>query len=488
MGIQVEQVDFSAADYEVFTERLYAGLDQLRTLLACGALCEPTCSLGAEVELVLIDALGFPAPISRELLTGELTGNFQLEIDRFNLEYNLQPVPALGKPFSSLRLELEQALSAVERAAAPYAAHAEMIGILPTLTEGDLGSQAMTDLPRYHALSAALKRMRGGRFDIIIDGLDPLTTAADDVTLEGANTSFQVHVRTPADRFANIFNAMQLAAAPVLAVSTNSPLFAGHRLWEETRIALFKQSVDGRVHEPLQPRRPPRVAFGHGWVRHGAFELFAQAVSLYPVLIPAVDKRPPPMPGELPRMAELSLHAGTVWSWNRPVFDAQGSGHLRIEARCLPAGPTTLDMMASAAFFVGLAHGLAAEADVLVESMPFAYAAWNFYRAAQYGMDAEVVWPGRYRIQSLTARALAEKLLGTATRGLLELGVDAAEARGLLDVVAARIAHGMTGARWQRQQLAHLEASLPRTQALQRLVQRYGELSRSGEPVHTWKV
>ena len=29
-----------------------------------------------------------------------------------------------------------------------------------------------------------------------------------------------------------------------------------------------------------------RVPFGHGWVRHGAFELFAESCHLYPIIIP----------------------------------------------------------------------------------------------------------------------------------------------------------------------------------------------------------
>jgi hypothetical protein len=64
--------------------------------------------------------------------------------------------------------------------------------------------------------------------------------------MEGANTSFQVHLRVDPDRFASHFNAAQLATGPALAVAGNSPTFLGHPLWEETRVALFKQAVDDR--------------------------------------------------------------------------------------------------------------------------------------------------------------------------------------------------------------------------------------------------
>lgn len=492
MGVQVDQVEFSGADYVAFERRLYLQLDQLRQWLEKGALCDPVYSLGAEVELVVADDAGRPLPLSQVLLAKVSNPRLQLEIDRFNLEYNLWPVPAEGKPFSAMLQDLDAALIAVRRAARLHDGYVYTIGILPTLTEGDLCSSAMTDLPRYQALSAALRQLRDGPFVIDIDGAEPLRTATDDVAFEGANTSFQVHMRTPANHFADLYNALQLATAPALALSTNSPLFASHRLWEETRIALFKQSVDGRAPGLIEPRRPPRVSFGHGWVRTGALELFAQAVALYPVLLPVLDLHEPAcrtaQAGTVPpHLSELSLHTGTVWTWNRPVYDPSAGGHLRIEARALPAGPTPVDMMASAAYLLGLAHGLSPQAGELVEAMPFSHASWNFYRAAQYGLDAELVWPGRYRMRTLSARALAEELLPIAAHGLSQLGVDPQEATWLLDVIGSRLAHGTTGARWMTAELTQLETSYPRARALQALVGRYRELSTIADPVHTWR-
>ena len=70
-----------------------------------------------------------------------------------------------------------------------------MIGILPTLRKDHLTPELMTDAPRYRALSRGLRRMRHDPFDIQISGADPLHIVSNDIGLEGANTSFQVHLR-----------------------------------------------------------------------------------------------------------------------------------------------------------------------------------------------------------------------------------------------------------------------------------------------------
>src|SRR5690606_41295093 len=87
-----------------------------------------------------------------------------------------------------------------------------------------------------------------------------------DVTFGGAATSFPLHLRVAPAEFASAFNAAQVATAPALAVSANSPFFLGRRLWAETRAALFRQAVDHRPTPLIDDWRPARVSFGHGWV------------------------------------------------------------------------------------------------------------------------------------------------------------------------------------------------------------------------------
>jgi hypothetical protein len=221
-----------------------------------------------------------------------------------------------------------------------------MVGILPTLNSSHLQRDFMTDLPRYRALTNELTALKVEPFLVHINGADSLKMCSDEVTLEGANTSFQIHLKVPADGFANLYNAAQLTNPLVLALAGNSPTFLGKKLWHETRIALFKQSIDNRIHALTKWRQPARVSFGHGWVRRSAWEIFAENVALYRPILPYVS------PSKVP-FAELNLHHGTIWSWNRAVFEPKHGGHLRIEYRSLPAGPTVVDMMANAALSIG---------------------------------------------------------------------------------------------------------------------------------------
>jgi hypothetical protein len=53
----------------------------------------------------------------------------------------------------------------------------------------------------------------------------------------------------------------------------------------------------------------------------------------------------------VPALAELSLHNGTIYRWNRPIYDVvDGRPHLRVENRVLPAGPTVVDAVAGGLF------------------------------------------------------------------------------------------------------------------------------------------
>jgi hypothetical protein len=350
-------------------------------------------------------------------------------------------------------------------------------------------------MPRYRALSAAVRRRReGAPFKVAIAGEDTLTLTWDDVTLEGANTSLQFHLRVAPEEFARVYNAAQLATGPVLAVSANSPLFLGRRLWDETRVALFRQAVDDRA-EPQEggPQSHARVTFGHGWVRESALELFLEAVSLHAPMLPVVGPESPlecVARGQLPRLDELRLHQSTVWSWNRAIYDPRCDGHLRIEFRALPAGPTVVDMVANGALLLGLSLGLAEQMGSLLPAMPFYCARGNFLRAARQGLDAEMLWPSEVAPspRPVPVPELVLQLLPVARKGLVSAGVDPGEADEMLGIIKDRVAARRTGAAWQRQTLARLEEKMPRVDALAALLERYRQHAETGAPVHTWPV
>ena len=489
MSIAITRDTFSDTDYARFSERLDAQVAHLERTCALPGFGEGPESLGAELELPLIGADARPRHCNTDVLAALGDPRATVEIARFNLELNLTPVVAEGQPFSQLAAELHTLFDALAPVAASHGARLLPIGILPSIRPDDVAHGTMTDLPRYRALERAVTRLRGGPAHIRIQGEEPLAIEDHGVMLEGANTSFQVHLRVPASQFADTYNAAQLATILSVAVSGNSPVFLDHLLWEETRIAVFKQSVDARTANDLTWHRPARVAFGHGWVRHGAPELFAEAVRLHPPIFPVCDDAPTDSRDvRVPRLPELRLHQGTVWRWNRAVYDPIHGGHLRIEFRALPSGPTVPDMMANAAFMVGLTLGLRDDVNTLLHGYPFALAETSFYRAARDGMLATLLWPSLHAPspQECSAQSLITPMLPVADRGLASLGIEAAERARYLGIIADRVTAGQTGARWQRAALHTLRRHLPRADALDQLVKEYAARADTQSPVHGW--
>ena len=500
MGTDIDQDEFDERDYSRFAERLEQCLSALGQLLERPGFGAGPATVGAELELFLVDGAARPLPLNQAIRAAVADPRVTEELDRFNLELNASPVQLAGRPFTALGGELNVLLDEVADAARDHAGRLALIGILPTLRVADLDPGMITDMPRYRALNRGLRRLRRDPFRIRIAGADPLELASADVGLEGANSSFQIHLRVDPAKFTRTYNAVQLATAPALAVSGNSPTFLGHRLWDETRIAVFKQAVDDR--QGTGPRRRlARTSLGTGWLRGGALELFTEAVRLHQPLLPALQQVPPPVPSDLgpsadgggwqaPPLDELRLHQGTVWRWNRAIYDPTLGGHLRIEMRALPAGPTMIDMLANAAFLIGLSLWLAGQDQQWTYALPFERADHGFYRAAQQGLSARLTWPTGHpdQIRTVAAAKLVAELVPAARQGLVEAGVAAAEAGGLLEVISARAACGQTGATWQRATLAAASRCHDRERALAIMLDHYLQCADTGLPVHTWPV
>jgi hypothetical protein len=489
MGTEIARERFAERDYARFAERLEQCLSDLGPLLARSGFGAGPVTIGAELELCLVDDAGRPLPRNRAVRALAADPRIALELSQFNLELNSSPALLTGpgsRPFAALALELGGLLDRVGEAARAYRGRIAMIGIVPTLSRAHLGMDMVTDVARYRALDRGLRRLRRGPSQIRIAGAEPLELTSQHVTPEGANTSFQLHLRVTPGEFTRIYNAAQLATGPALAVAGNSPTFLGRHLWEETRIALFKQSVEDRDCRGLR-RGPSRSAFGTAWLRGGALELFTESVRLHEPLLPFVSDAPA---GDPPGLDELRLHQGTVWRWNRAIYDPASGGHLRIEMRALPSGPTMTDMLANAAFLIGLTLWLARRDERWTYALPFERADHGFYRAAQYGLAAELSWPADRgdRVRTVPAADLVPDLLPAARLGLLGAGLAAAEADHLLGVIGARVATGQTGAAWQRAALAAAERDRSRDQALAVMFDRYLSCAATGEPVHTWPM
>ena len=491
MGLQIERKDFTEGDFDAFQARLENNLEDLQALMRRPGFGQGPASIGAELEMYLVDNAGRPLHANQAIHAAADDPQLTLELNRYNLEYNLTPQLLEARAFTRTEREILERLQRLRKLAAEQGGRVVPIGILPTLRQGDFGADCVTDLPRYHALVKQLIRHRGSDFCIDINGVDPLRIDMADITLEGANTSFQVHYRVAPEAFADTFNALQVATPLALAIAANSPTLFGHSLWQETRIPLFKQSIDIRQRDRYSWTEPARVNFGRGWVRRGAYELFEEAVRIYHPLIP-VCARDDDHGGTqtAPSLEELRLHLSTVWLWNRPVYDPVEGGHLRIEMRALPAGPSAVDMVANAAFLIGLTEGLRTNIERILPAIPFHIAEYNFHRAAQHGLRAQLVWPrpDAYRLQERPVDEIIASLLPLAADGLASVGVSSEESGRYLGVIERRLASGRTAADWQLDAWRRLEGKLSSRRALHAMLELFMSHSEGNQAVSEWPL
>ncbi|MCP3979190.1 MAG: CBS domain-containing protein [bacterium] len=445
--------------------------------------------IGAEQEVFLVDRAMRPAPAALEILERLAHPAFTTELGMFNLEMNLQPRTLEGDGLRSMEHELEDLLCKL-RAAARVSDHRVVLtGILPTLTQDDLSLDWLTPRPRYLELNRSTVEHRRGAFRMQIKGTDRLDVKHDNVMFEACNTSFQVHFQVAAAEFAPLYNLAQAITGPVLAASVNSPVLLQRRLWHETRMALFQQSVDSRSREQKSRQARPRVGFGDRWVERSVIEVYRDDIARFHVFI-AGDLGESPLSllerGETPRLSALCVHNGSVYRWNRPCYGVMhGVPHLRIEHRVLPSGPTVADEMANAALFYGLMIALSEEIDDVGQVMPFDDVKTNFHAAARYGLGARFRWMNR----SVDAGTLIlEQLLPHARRGLAERQVDAADVDRYLDIVEERVRSGRTGSQWVLDSLAEMSESRHSEERHRVLTASMYERSLEGSPVHTWPL
>jgi gamma-glutamyl:cysteine ligase YbdK (ATP-grasp superfamily) len=491
MGTDVSQHAFTREERARYRQKVRRCLDVFALMLDDFGFDADRPTTGLEIELSLVDEDADPAMRNAEILDNLADPTFQTELGQFNLELNAPPRLIGGAGFAEYERELLASLGRADERAHKSDAMIVLIGILPTLTPGHAVLQNISSNERYKVLNTQIVNARGEDIPLDIRGVEHLQLRNDSILAEAAGTSVQFHLQVPPDAFARYWNAAQAIAGIQLAVGANSPYLFGKQLWAETRIALFEQSTDTRPDELKAQGVRPRVWFGERWIT-SIFDLFEENVRYFPPLLPICEDEDPVevlRSGGVPRLAELRLHNGTIYRWNRPVYDIMnGRPHLRVENRVMPAGPTVLDMLANAAFYFGLARALA-EADRPVWSqLPFSAAEENFHAAARRGIDATVHWPriGEMRVTDLVLR----RLLPLAHAGLDRFGVEPKLRDRLLGIVEERCITRRNGAVWQTEAVraAERQRGLGRDRALHHMLQQYAELQRSNEPVHTWPI
>ncbi|MYX26875.1 glutamate--cysteine ligase [Streptomyces sp. SID8381] len=494
MGEKVVAGQFDLSDRNRYRDKLRRCLTGLERLLQEKRFDRPKNLMGLEIELNLVGSDGLPRMLNAQVLERIASRDFQTELAMFNLEVNIAPHRLGGRVFDRLAEELRTSLAYADRKAGEVDAGIAMIGILPTLGRDDLVSSNLSDVDRYTLLNDQIVAARGEDFALDIDGVEHLVCTSKSIVPEAACTSVQLHLQVTPDRFADVWNAAQAASAAQIAVGANSPFLFGRELWRESRPPLFQQSTDTRPPELQAQGVRPRTWFGERWVS-SAYDLFEENLRYFPALLPICDEEDPLdvlAEGGVPKLAELVLHNGTIYRWNRPVYDiADGVPHLRVENRVLPAGPTVTDVVANAVFYYGLVRALAEEPRPVWTRLSFEAAAANFEAACRHGIDARFTWPRRGR-HSGTAEVDAvtlvrDELLPLAEAGLTAWGVERADRDLYLGVIEERCRRRTNGAQWQAATFHRaLEKGMDREAALAATTRRYCELMQLGEPVHTW--
>ncbi|MCB0641751.1 MAG: CBS domain-containing protein, partial [Phaeodactylibacter sp.] len=424
--------------------------------------------IGAEQEMVIVDKKTYkPAPIAMEVLEKMKKHEWvESELARFNLEINLQPRVFTGTCLSEMEAENAGNLQVIEETLKKFGAGIALTGILPTLRKFDLEMHNLTPKKRYKALMSAInEQLMSSAYELRLTGIDELLLKHGSPLLEACNTSFQVHLQVAPSEFVKMYNIAQALAGPIIAISANSPIVFGRRLWHETRIALFQQALDTRTTHEHMRERSPRVNFGRDWLEDSLLDIYREDIARFRVLLAGdVEENSMELIGQgiVPKLRALQVHNSTVYRWNRACYGVSSNGkpHLRIENRVLPSGPTVVDEIANAAFWLGLMKGMSMEVDDIRDHLSFEDVSDNFGKAARFGIDTKFTW---FKDVKVSAKELILfHLLPLAKNGLEAQGVDPKDINRYLGIIHERAEKHANGARWQLRAFSNLKKQVSR--------------------------
>lgn len=486
MGDQQVSLENNAQARNLFINHLLEDLQALELLVKKDLLEKGVTRIGAEQEFCLINEHYRPSNQAAAVLEDVQDEHFTTELAKYNLEINLDPILFEGNCFEKMESQLLELLEKAKKSSAKFEERVLLTGILPTISMDELSLEYMTENPRYLALNTLMRKARGGNFRMSFMGADELSIVHDSVMFEACNTSFQMHLQIQPDDFESAYNWAQAISGPVLAVCVNSPLLLGKELWNETRIALFQQSIDTRKVSKAHITKQARVSFGNSWEKGNIVDYFKKQLSSYRILLTkeieqhALEELEA---GRIPKLKALNLQNGTIYRWNRPCYGVlNGKPHLRIENRYIPSGPTARDEIANFAFWAGLMQGRPKEYDNLPEQMEFEEAKSNFVRAARYGNETCLNWMGK----SIPASELIlNELLPLAAAGLQKMGLAKDSIDKYLGIIRNRC-QKQTGSQWMIKNFRHLKKKHKTDDAIVALTQAIYENQQDETPVHQW--
>lgn len=494
MGEQKVSIVKDQAQMQRFVKNLLNDVQALEYMLDNDWFENDITRIGAEQEMCLIwDDTYKPATIAMEALE-KMKGYswVETELASFNLEINLSPRELKGKCLSRMDAENSGYLNKIRKKLKSMNANLILTGILPTLYKFHLGMHNLTPKVRYKALMEAINaQLIGSSYELRLSGIDELLLQHDSPLLEACNTSFQVHLQVAPKDFVKMYNIAQTLAGPVIAITANSPIVFGRRLWHESRIAMFQQSVDTRTTNDHMRERSPRVNFGNAWLKDSILEIYREDIARFRVLLCGDEEEDAinlVKKGEVPKLRALQVHNSTVYRWNRPCYgiSANGKPHLRIENRVIPSGPTVLDEIANAAFWIGTMTAMGNKFDDITKLISFEDVRDNFGKAAKFGIDSKFTW---FKDKKNNASDLVLKeLLPMAREGLKQHKVDKNDIAKYLNIIEERAKSHMNGARWQLRGYTKLIKETNRDEALCALTAAIVTNQEAGIPVHKWKL
>jgi predicted transcriptional regulator len=494
MGEQKVSIVKEGAGMELFVRNLLRDVEAFEYMLNNDWFEKEPIRIGAEQEMVIVDSRTFkPLCINMQALAQmEDYPWVGTELAQFNLETNLTPRIFTGTCLSDLDNENTTFLNLIREKLKPFNAEICLTGILPTLRKPDLDMRNLTPNQRYKALMEAIdKQMLGSAYELRLSGIDEILVKHDSPLLEACNTSFQVHLQVSPDIFVPMYNMAQALAAPIMAISANSPIVFGKRLWHESRIALFQQALDIRTTHDHMRERSPRVSFGTGWLEKSLLEIYREDIARFRVLLGGDDVEDSIAmirEGKVPKLRALQVHNSTVYRWNRPCYGISDNGkpHLRIENRVLPAGPTTTDAAANAAFWLGAMIGMGHEYKDIRTQVSWEDVRDNFMKAAQFGIDSNFNWFSDKKISACDL--VLHELLPMAKKGLEMRGVVQKDIDKYLGIIEERARNHMNGARWQLRTFTKLSKECSRDEALTVMTAAIVNNQWKDIPIHQWKM
>lgn len=490
MGEERVKLADSNEQVQTFMKHVLQDLRALQKMLDDDWFETDILRIGAEQELCMVDPHGKVFPRSMDVLEALGEGNYTTEFAQFNLEINMNPLEFRGDCLSQMENNLHKEVENVREAVRGLGGDILLTGILPTIRKMDVDIKNLTPLQRYEALCEAINKLRGKEFELRIQGMDELLMKFDSPLLEACNTGFQVHLQVKPFEFVNRYNIAQAVTAPVLAAAVNSPILFGKRLWAETRVALFHQSIDTRqVGEHLRDSSP-RVTFGNQWLENSILDIYKEDISRYRVMLSAqVEEKVEELieNGQVPQLMALNVHNSSVYRWNRPCYGVgNGKPHLRIENRVLPSGPTVVDEVANAAFWLGLLNGFEDEYPDITQEMDFDNARMNFFAASKMGLDTKFIWTNDRKITAVDL--IKEELLPIARNGLSKANIDKSDIDTYLDIIEERADSAQTGSYWVVKSYGKLIKDGNKEQALSAITNAMIKNQKKGEPVHKWGI